>query len=75
MTPTPAAMVPLVTVNPGSVGSFQIMPTPVAARSKLQSELCESQFHSPRTKTVTVPSALGWMLPWIVPRIGFPASA
>jgi len=75
MTPTRPKMVPLVTVNPGSVGSFQIMPTPVAARSKLQSELCESQFHWPRTKTVTVPSALGWMLPWIVPRIGFPASA
>src|SRR5437867_2908057 len=73
--PTPAEIGALVTVNPGSVGSFQIMPTPVAARSKLQSELCESQFHWPRTKTVTVPSGLGWRLPWIVPRIGFPASA
>src|SRR5947207_2923132 len=73
--PTPAEMGALVTVNPGSVGSFQIMPTPVAARSKLQSELCESQFHWPRTKTVTVPSGLGWRLPWIVVRIGFPASA
>src|SRR5881392_723524 len=73
--PTPAEIGALVTVNPGSVGSFQIMPTPVAARSKLQSELCESQFHWPRTDTVTVPSALGWISPWIVPRIGFPASA
>src|SRR5436309_8626551 len=73
--PTPAEIGALVTVHPGSVGSFQMMPTPVAARSKLQSELCESQFHWPRTNTVTVPSTLGWMLPLIVPRLRFPASA
>src|SRR3954451_21288324 len=49
--------------------------TPVAARSALQSVVCDSQFHWPGTYTVTVPSPLSTLEALIVPRIGLPASA
>src|SRR5262249_27211395 len=48
---------------------------PAATRSELQSVLCESQFHWPRTYTVTVPSPLSTASARIVFRIGLPASA
>jgi hypothetical protein len=67
--------VEMLRVRSAPLGSFQISPTPVAARSKLQSLLCESQFHWPRTYTVTPePLASGTIVPLIVPRIGLPAS-
>src|ERR1043166_8738225 len=47
---------------------------PGAARSKLQSPLCESQFHSPRTVTVVVPPPLSCFDATMVFGIGFPAS-
>src|SRR5438093_1555909 len=52
-----------------------MIPTPAPFRSVLQSLPCDSQFHWPRTKIVTVPSPLSTALPLIVPRIGLPASA
>jgi hypothetical protein len=73
--PTPALIEPLVTVQPGSVGSFHTIPTPVPARSALQSALWESQFHSPLTEIVTVPSPLSTVVALIVPVMGLPASA
>jgi hypothetical protein len=41
--------VPIVRVRSAPFGSFQTIPTPVPARSKLQSLVCVSQFHCPRT--------------------------
>jgi hypothetical protein len=52
-----------------------MIPTPIPARSKLQSLACESQFHCPRTYTVTPePLASGTIVPLIVPTTGLPAS-